>query len=189
MGDGQLPQGPHHEIQDRSRQQVGDEQPWACIVNGRSGAEEKASANRAAKAHQLEVTAGEASGAAVRFYGRPVGKRCGKVGRDDHREITGRSPRECGQALPGDRFVGTGPYKSGTRAGKLWHRRPDSRASTTNCEQYQEFLRVYSPRNTVVHVAPLSVDFSHVCSIVFGVVRTSLTRLRTVVPCGPPLDP
>src|SRR5580700_5687587 len=30
------------------------------------------------------------------------------------------------------------------------------------------FLRVYSPRNAVVHVAPLSIDLSQICSTLFG---------------------
>jgi len=54
---------------------------------------------------------------------------------------------------------------------------------------HQDFLREYSPRKSVFHVAPLSVDFSHDCSTLFALTRTTLILFRTASPFGPRLGP
>src|SRR5580704_17573861 len=48
---------------------------------------------------------------------------------------------------------------------------------------------MYSPRNTTFQVAPLSLDFSHVCVTLFGLNRVIFTRFNTVCPFGPRLLP
>src|SRR5713226_6772946 len=54
---------------------------------------------------------------------------------------------------------------------------------------HQALLREYSPWNSIVQVTPLSVDFSHDCSTLFAVTRTTLILFRTACPLGPRLGP
>src|SRR5271169_1005199 len=52
-----------------------------------------------------------------------------------------------------------------------------------------DFFREYSPRNSVVQVAPWSDDFSHICSTLSGPMRTIRTRLTIIWPSVPWLGP
>src|ERR1700685_4084120 len=54
---------------------------------------------------------------------------------------------------------------------------------------HHDFRRAYSPRNSVLHVAPLSVDFSQDCSTVSAFTRTILIRFSTASPLEPRLGP
>jgi len=56
-------------------------------------------------------------------------------------------------------------------------------------QSLQGFAREYSPRNTTFHLAPLSLDFSQVCSTLFGVTRITFTRFNILSPFGPRLMP
>src|SRR5690349_5762137 len=53
----------------------------------------------------------------------------------------------------------------------------------------QGLAREYSPRNESFQVIPLSVDFSQVCSTLFGASFVTFTRFNTVAPSGPRLVP
>src|SRR5271163_1001496 len=54
---------------------------------------------------------------------------------------------------------------------------------------HDDFLRVYSPRNSVFQVEPLSVDFSQDCSTLSALARTIVIRFSTACPSGPRLGP
>src|SRR5579864_1027883 len=46
------------------------------------------------------------------------------------------------------------------------------------------WAREYSPRKTTFQVVPLSVDFSQVCSTLFGFILVTFTRFNTFYPFG-----